>query len=131
MFKQSLRTKAHLERAAWIFLVSTLLGLMFFSQSWISAVPEKPFYWKQQLEWIMASWYLWGGLFPVLYRFSRRFPVDNNRWKKSIPLQIAMGLGVSVLHATFQITFNHFPNMSPSERNTIDLGLFVAMVMWR
>ena len=126
------KTRTRLVNATWIFIISTLMGLVFFSQGWITAMKEKPFHPKEQLTWAMTGWYLWGLLFPLLHHVSQRFPFDKARWKKNLLVHLGIAFSVAFFHAVFQVKFNDWlPYVPAEERKSMFNGFFVGMVMWR
>ena len=117
----------------WLFLIATLAGLLFFCQGWVMAAKEKPFFMRQQLYWAMSGWYMWAAIFPFLYLFSRRFPLERGSLHRNIPVHLLAALIVSFLHAYTQVKLNNwFPYVEKkATQMSIFNGYMVGMVMWR
>lgn len=117
----------------WLFLIATLAGLLFFCQGWVMSSMEKTFLWQQQLYWAMTGWYMWAAIFPFLYLFSRRFPLEHGTLRKNIPVHLLSALIISFLHAYTQVKLNNwFPYVQvKASQMSIFNGYMVGMVMWR
>lgn len=120
------------KNAFWLFLISTLCGLIFFLQGWVMTPEGKPFSWSAQFYWAMSGYYMWALLFPAIYAFTKKFPVDRGAWKRNIPIHFVAALIVSFLHAWIQVKVNHWmPFVDQSQKSPTYNGYFVGMVMWR
>ena len=46
----------------------------------------------------LADWYLWGALFPLIWRACRRFPFERRKLASRIPINLALGVLVTLLY---------------------------------
>src|SRR5690348_9615528 len=42
-------------------------------------------------------WSLWAGITPLVFRLSRRYPVDRAHWKRHVAIHLAVGVPVAML----------------------------------
>jgi two-component system LytT family sensor kinase len=70
--------KMNWRKAAFLFIGWTLVGIIFAGISYAAAVGEnnKEFGFVSALRLNLVQFYLWALLTPLLYRFSRRFPIE-------------------------------------------------------
>src|SRR4051812_26368837 len=71
-------------RAAFIFCVWTIIGLVFSAQWYFAAFrSEQPVPWTRSL-YVQMSWgYLWALATPVILWLVRRFPIDKQKWLRN------------------------------------------------
>src|SRR5229473_3409731 len=67
-----------LRRAAFLFAGSTVVGLIFAAVSYVAALGENAtdFGFVAAVKLNLVQFYLWGILSPLLFYFSRRFPIE-------------------------------------------------------
>lgn len=117
----------------WLFLISTLLGVMFFLQGWVMTPKDKPFFWLQQIYWAMAGWYMWALVFPLIYSFTRKFPLERAFWKKNVSIHFLAAAILSFAHAYVQVRLTNWMPYEAEMATQAQVfnGFFVGMVMWR
>jgi sensor histidine kinase YesM len=50
------------------------------------------------LVWELPYWLLWAGLAPVVFLFTRRFPIDRERWLRNSLLHIVACVALTIAH---------------------------------
>jgi two-component system, LytTR family, sensor kinase len=82
-----------------LFGLWTLVGLLFATQWYItSTIVGPPVTWAYALTWVMADWYAWGVLAPLVFELGRRYPVDQRTWRATFPIHLAAGVGFALVH---------------------------------
>ena len=96
-----------------IWAVWTLFGLFFASQFALqNQFSKNPVPFWQILTWQMVSGYVWFALSPLILWFARKFPFEQGKWKRSLPIHIVVGLVVAVVQQaidTFLLTRLGYP----------------------
>ena len=52
------------------------------------------------------GWFLWIAMLPVVIWTARRFPLERDRWQRSLPVHVAMGALVAVAYAVLVVFKN-------------------------
>ncbi len=82
-----------------IFGCFTLVGLMFAGQWYVGyRANGYPVTWLQVLTWALTEWELWALLTPFILLLARRFYIDRQNRRHTIPIHLALGLGFSFIH---------------------------------
>ena len=80
-----------------IFAVWTLFGLFFASQFALqNQLSENPIPFWRILSWQLASGYAWFIVSPLIFWLSKRYPFEDGKWKKSVPIHVAASILVSL-----------------------------------
>jgi signal transduction histidine kinase len=85
-------TQRRLPQWAIIIICWTLFGLFFASQGYLNQA-----HFNQKIEWTrtLAVWlmcaYSWASVTPFILWLARRFPLERNRWLRSLAIQLAAG----------------------------------------
>lgn len=92
----------------WILWVSAfagwmLVGLSFGINDFLFADVHVQFYQQplplmSVLAWELAYWPVWAALSPLIFRFARRFPIEQSRWLRNLIISIVAGLCITVAH---------------------------------
>jgi two-component system, LytTR family, sensor kinase len=89
----------------WILVLSVwmLIGLSFtlnyyFFAEHYAAIFRQPPTIGQMLVWELPYWLLWAGLAPVVFLFTRRFPIDRERWFRNSLLHIVACVALTIAH---------------------------------
>jgi two-component system LytT family sensor kinase len=77
--------------------LSFTLNYYFFAAHYVSIFREPPTL-GQMLVWELPYWLLWAGLAPVVFLFTRRFPIDRERWFRNSLLHIAACVALTIAH---------------------------------
>ncbi|MFY9554214.1 MAG: histidine kinase [Blastocatellia bacterium] len=84
--------------AVWMLIgLSFTLNYYFFAGHYVSIFKQAPTL-AQMLVWELPYWLLWAGLAPVVFLFTRRFPIDRERWLGNSLLHIAGCVVLSLAH---------------------------------
>jgi two-component system, LytTR family, sensor kinase len=92
----------------WILWVSAfagwmLVGLSFGINDFLFADVHVRFYQQplplmSVLAWELAYWPVWAALSPLIFRFARRFPIEQTGWLRNVFINIVAGLVITVAH---------------------------------
>jgi two-component system LytT family sensor kinase len=84
---------AHGRTALIVFVVFTVLGLLFSSQVWVDyGYSGHPLSWTSALMLALGQWYLWALLTPVILWLAQRFPMERRRLGRSFAVHMCAGL---------------------------------------
>ena len=102
-----LRREWSLKRLALIFGVYTAYVLMlliqsFFNYKWREARPP---YWSVEISYLAVWSYAWALLTPVLFTFSRRFPIARKHTIRNISYHFFFGIVLVTIHRTVLLSF--------------------------
>ena len=76
----------------------TLVGVIFVGPIVARCLAENtPIPWPQVASELLG-WYLWGLLFPLIWRLSRTFPFERDKLASRIPINLAIGLIITVVY---------------------------------
>jgi two-component system, LytTR family, sensor kinase len=80
-----------------------LVGLSFGINDFLFADVHVRFYQQplplmSVLAWELAYWPVWAALSPLIFRFARRFPIEQSRWLRNLIISIVAGLCITVAH---------------------------------
>jgi len=102
-----LRREWSLKRLGLIFGVYTAYVLMlliqsFFNYKWREARPP---YWSVEISYLAVWSYAWALLTPVLFTFSRRFPIARKHTIRNIAYHFLFGIVLVTIHRTILLSF--------------------------
>ena len=84
--------------------VSALLGLLTTGQGYFMRMAEgEPASLGQSALAAAPGWLFWGVAFPLVLWLARRFPLDRDRWRRSLPVHLAVGLALVVPHVLLTV----------------------------
>src|SRR5258707_13662669 len=84
--------------AVWMLIgLSFTLNYYFFAEHYVTIFRQQPTI-GQMLVWELPYWLLWAGLAPVVVLFTRRFPIDRERWFRNSLLHIGACVSLTVAH---------------------------------
>lgn len=99
MIKERIATSPRLKQGTLLFLLSTVLGLLFAVQWYLGESQGKePINWSQPLINFLSLWYIWALMFPVILWVGRRFPLGRGNWRRSLPIHIAALIIFPITH---------------------------------
>jgi len=82
-----------------VFGLWTLVGVLLATQWYItSTIVGPPVTLVYALTWVLADWYAWGALAPLVIATSRRLPIDVRTWRSAVPLHLAASVGFALVH---------------------------------
>jgi two-component system LytT family sensor kinase len=77
--------------------LSYTLNYYYFAAHYVAIFREPPTF-GQMLVWEIPYWLLWAGLAPVVFLFTRRFPIDRERWFRNSLLHIITCVALTIAH---------------------------------
>jgi two-component system LytT family sensor kinase len=84
--------------AVWMLIgLSFTLNYYFFAEHYVTIFRQPPTL-GQMLVWELPYWLLWAGLAPVVFLFTRRFPIDRERWFRNSLLHIVACVALTIAH---------------------------------
>lgn len=84
--------------AVWMLIgLSFTLNYYFFAEHYVAIFTQPPTL-GQMLVWELPYWLLWAGLAPAVFLFTRRFPIDRERWFRNSMLHIGACVILSIAH---------------------------------
>ena len=84
--------------AVWMLIgLSYTLNYFFFAAHYVAIFELQPSL-TQMLVWEIPYWVLWAGLAPAVFLFTRRFPIDRERWFTNSLLHILACIVLSIAH---------------------------------
>jgi two-component system, LytTR family, sensor kinase len=84
--------------AVWMLIgLSFTLNYYFFAAHYVAIFREPPTI-GQMLVWELPYWLLWAGLAPVVFLFTRRFPIDRERWFRNSLLHVVACVALTIAH---------------------------------
>jgi sensor histidine kinase YesM len=84
--------------AVWMLIgLSFTLNYYFFAEHYVAIFRQPPTI-GQMLVWELPYWLLWAGLAPVVFLFTRRFPIDRERWFRNSLLHIVACVALTIAH---------------------------------
>jgi two-component system LytT family sensor kinase len=84
--------------AVWMLIgLAFTLNYYFFAAHYVAIFEQQPTL-GQMLVWELPYWLLWAGLAPVIFLFTRRFPIDRERWFINSLLHILACVVLSIAH---------------------------------
>jgi sensor histidine kinase YesM len=84
--------------AVWMLIgLSYTLNYYFFAAHYVDIFKSQPTL-VQMLVWEIPYWLLWAGMAPGIFLFTRRFPIDRERWFNNSLLHIAACVVLSLAH---------------------------------
>jgi LytS/YehU family sensor histidine kinase len=125
------------------FAIFTLIGLAFAMSGYaMYAVKGEPIAFVKTLYWGLAEWWLWALLAPGIFWLDSRFPLDRQRWRRSVPMHLLAWVGVLLVHEAGYVllerasgwTMNPLPPLPRhillfvSKRAPFDLLVYAALV---
>jgi len=77
--------------------LSFTLNYFFFAAHYVAIFENHPTL-SQMLVWELPYWMLWAGIAPAIFLFTRRFPIDRERWFSNSLLHILACIVLSIAH---------------------------------
>jgi sensor histidine kinase YesM len=91
-----------------MFLLWTLVGLMFVAPTYLQyAADDLAVPWSR-LSSDLAGWYLWALLFPIIFWAARRFPFERRVWRSRVLIHAIIGSAVSTVYAFLVVLKSYF-----------------------
>ena len=101
------------------FLIWTIIGIFFFSQS----ISQKFFsrdptpWWHYLISWLVGV-YLWALLMPGILWLGRRFPIERRNWVRRVGLHLLLGVVVSLFQLILESAILSRLGVFPGLMNT-------------
>jgi len=84
--------------AGWMLIaLSFTLNYFFFARHYVEIFSEPPTL-VQMLVWEIPYWILWAAMAPIVFRLTRRFPLERDRWLANALVHVAAGLTLAIAH---------------------------------
>ena len=84
--------------SVWMLIgLSFTLNYYFFAEHYVTIFRQQPTI-GQMLVWELPYWLLWAGLAPAVFLFTRRFPIDRERWFRNSLLHIVACVVLTIAH---------------------------------
>ena len=88
--------------ARWTFIsIGWAAAVLLFASQWyvydVTRDAADPF-----VFYLWWSWYLWSVITPLVLWFSRRYPIDSHRWRRTIPLHIAISVTLTGIQLSIE-----------------------------
>lgn len=84
--------------AGWMLIaLSFTLNYYFFSRHYVEIFSKPPGF-AQMLIWEIPYWILWAAMAPLVFRLTRWFPLERERWVGNGLFHLFAGLGVTIAH---------------------------------
>jgi two-component system, LytTR family, sensor kinase len=81
-----------------VFLAATVAGLYFATQLQLAYPPSvRSPSWGRALLVNLVFYWLWGAAVPLVWHLARRFPLDQQSWRGSLPAHLAIAVPVTVV----------------------------------
>jgi two-component system LytT family sensor kinase len=101
------------------FLIWTIIGIFFFSQSlsqkFFSRDPTP--WWHYLISWLVGV-YLWALLMPGILWLGRRFPIERRNWVRRVALHLLLGVLVSLVQLILESAILSHLGVFPGLMNT-------------
>jgi two-component system LytT family sensor kinase len=101
------------------FLIWTIIGIFFFSQSlsqkFFSRDPTP--WWHYLISWLVGV-YLWALLMPGIIWLGRRFPIERRNWVRRVALHLLLGVLVSLVQLILESAILSHLGVFPGLMNT-------------
>jgi LytS/YehU family sensor histidine kinase len=94
-------TRANIRRSILILLLSTLLGLVFFFQSYLRNISLKPAdqsRWQDLLFLEVIAFYLYAVLSIFIFKLARRYPLHQHSWRRLLLIHVPASLVFASVH---------------------------------
>ena len=99
MLMRNIVASPRLKQGTILFLLSTVLGLLFAVQWYLGeSQGNQPSTWSNLFINFLSLWYIWALMFPLILWVSRRFPLERGHWKRSLTVHIPALIIFPVLH---------------------------------
>lgn len=80
------------------FVVWTVVGILFVGPMVAQSLAEQVEIPWSQVTSELAGWYLWGALFPLIWRACHRFPFERRKLASRVPINLALGVLITLLY---------------------------------
>src|SRR5688572_18666753 len=114
-----------------VLATATLIGLLESAQFYTgsnAAGVSPPVTWPHALGSTMPSWYILAALVPLIIWFSRRFPLETGRWRRSVWAHLVVAVLFAVVHIT-SASFLSFALQQGGSEPSFDLRRTVSGVL--
>jgi two-component system, LytTR family, sensor kinase len=84
--------------AGWMLIaLSFTLNYYIFSSHYVEIFSKPPTL-MQMLVWEIPYWILWAAMAPLVFRFTRRFPLERESWLANALIHVVAGLALTIAH---------------------------------
>lgn len=106
------KLRAWLKTGLVAFIASTFVGLVYGLRYYLVSVsdPRVDFSFSDFV-WIVAGWWMWVILSPLVIFLARRFRVDRNSWKRAVPIHAGAWVIVFLIDVTLFFLFRFGINL--------------------
>jgi two-component system LytT family sensor kinase len=116
--------------AVWMLIgLSFTLNYYFFAEHYVAIFRQPPTI-GQMLVWELPYWLLWAGLAPVVFLFTRRFPIDRERWFRNSILHIAGCVVLSIGHRAIYLIIGWLLHVAAYQKLTSIPELYSSDILF-
>ncbi len=86
-----------------LMILCVLLGLIDGYRSYVASYANGVFYAKldEVLRWDVTGWLIWVVFIPLIFRLSRRFPLDRRNWRYGLLVFLPVGVLLAIARTAF------------------------------
>jgi sensor histidine kinase YesM len=116
--------------SVWMLIgLSFTLNYYFFSAHYVAIFREPPTL-GQMLVWEIPYWLLWAGLAPVVFLFTRRFPIDRERWFRNSLLHILACIVLTIAHRAIYLIIGWLLHVAAYQNITSIPALYSSDILF-
>jgi sensor histidine kinase YesM len=109
--------------------LSFTLNYYFFAAHYVAIFREPPTL-GQMLVWELPYWLLWAGLAPVVFLFTRRFPIDRERWFRNSLLHILTCIVLTIAHRAIYLIIGWLLHVAAYQNLTSIKALYSSDILF-
>ncbi len=111
----SVRSHVARRTLAAAFLAWSVVGLLSLSQMWLQSRSElgPPLEWRRVARLLEDVW-AWSAYTPVILWLAGRLPLEADRWRRRLPVHVAIALGFALLDAVLAVLLARAIGPSPA-----------------
>jgi sensor histidine kinase YesM len=93
----------------------------------IYASTGTPVTWKQALSVGLTQWWVWSLLYFLLFRITRRFPLERQRWVRSVFVYLLLGFAITLLKLGIDVVWIRLVYQGDVFKHTSERSLLAIM----
>src|SRR5262249_57455121 len=102
--------------AGWMLIaLSFPLNYYFFSSHYVEIFSKPPTL-VQMLVWEIPYWILWAAMAPLVFRLTRRFPLERESWLANALIHVVAGLSLTIAHRVVYLPICCLPSLHPFQQ---------------
>ncbi len=116
--------------SVWMLIgLSFTLNYYFFAEHYVAIFRQPPTI-GQMLVWELPYWLLWAGLAPVVFLFTRRFPIDRERWFRNSLLHIVACVALTIAHRAIYLIIGWLLHVAAYQKLTSIPQLYSSDILF-